>query len=500
MRLATSRLRRSSLTAWLGLAPLLALAAGDCSSTASCRGGTVLYHLSLGTRGAAATTIDVETDIGTAKHVDSGTRAAGARAAVEIAFPNGYPASQAVSVTITLRDAAGVAAQATDTFTATGSCLARDLAVPDSGGDDGGMTADGGGTDAGMTVDAGGDRGGASDGGGADMSMADAGVDVGPCGRSCGGGACMGGECRPWLLNPVAFAYPVDWFTVSGSTLYYQIGTDNGAEAISSLPIDGTGASTTVVGNYGKLQGACPRFNADATAVYYCEADGKYYDVHPLDGSANPTATGHQGMEQPLVSGNYLFFIDATTDALMRFDKLSGANPVTLQPNGILWQPGNADPAFAIDGTRVYFIGAQLRNIEWVPIDASAAAMSIYGSSTANFVMVSASGGTVFAAMPDNAMLIQDHGTSKNQVVYRDPPNLIGTIVSDDRSLYLFVGTTTDPGTMRVIPTQLLRLRIGETTPVKIADITGAPPVYNAVIDATSVYYSVGPRIYRVMK
>jgi hypothetical protein len=495
MPIRTSRARRSSLTAWLALAPLLALAAGDCSSTASCRGGTVLYHLSLGTRGAAATTIEVETDIGGAKHVDSGTRAAGARAAVEIAFPNGYPADQAVGVTITLRDAAGVAAQATDTFTATGSCMARDLSVPDTGGDDGGMTSDGGGTDAGMTVDAGGDRGGATDAGGADMAP-----DLGPCGRSCGGGACMGGECRPWLLNPVAFAYPVDWFTVNRGTIYYQIGTDNGAEAISSMPNDGSGTSTPLVPNYGKLQGACPRFNVDDQAIYYCEADGKYYDVHPLDGSTNPTATGHPGMEQPLVSGNYLFFIDATTDALMRFDKLSGANPVTLQPNGILWQPGYADPAFTVDGSRAYFVGAQGRNIYWVPTDASAAAMSLYGSSTAAFVAVSEAGGTVFAAMIDNAMLIQDHGTSKNQVVYRDPPNLIGTIVSDDHSLYLFVGTTVDAGSMRVVPTQLLRLRIGETTPVKIADIAGATPYYNAVIDATSVYYSVGPRLYRVMK
>src|SRR5262245_52008752 len=78
---------------------LLVLALDGCSKTATCRSGTVLYHLSLGTRGSAATSIEVETNIGGSKHTDTGTRAAGTRAAVEIAFPTGYPAGQTVVVT-----------------------------------------------------------------------------------------------------------------------------------------------------------------------------------------------------------------------------------------------------------------------------------------------------------------------------------------------------------------------------------------------------------------
>jgi len=141
--------RRGRLLAWLAGLALL----GGCRSTRSCKQGTLMVEVTFDGPTSGADEIDVAVAIagGAAKQGSPLQHQVGATAgSIEIDFPNGYPAGEAVQVTLVARKNGAPLATATDTVSALAAGCGT-LTMHLAGGAAEGGAADGkpdGGTDA----------------------------------------------------------------------------------------------------------------------------------------------------------------------------------------------------------------------------------------------------------------------------------------------------------------------------------------------------------------
>lgn len=195
--MAMSLSRFASFT--LAFALVLALDAG-CGGTRSCNSGTVMLTVKFDSKTRAATSMDVETTIGTdggAPHSESVSRTAGSPdGTLEVAFPGGYPTGARLTVKLTARNGTGTLGVGTGTIPALpAGCATLSIVV---GAPDGSSGAAGvGGTGGTGGADAGGgsagDAASAADGG----TDPDAAFDVAPDAVTCPAAtACTAGTTK----------------------------------------------------------------------------------------------------------------------------------------------------------------------------------------------------------------------------------------------------------------------------------------------------------------
>jgi hypothetical protein len=215
-------------------------------------------------------------------------------------------------------------------------------------------------------------------------------ANCGRCGKSCLGGACADGACRPYAIAAKLTEYPIAiavdatdvyWITNVGSIVTCPIGgcivpkpVLTGQGSLSSIAIDdasvyftvfGTaagsykdgavvrvaktgGAPTTLAQNQAKPGG----IQTDATNVYWTESDnpGAIDRCAKTGCNLAPTALA-SGATQPSgtsMDGSSLYWGDQLSGRLMKVDKNAGPpTPLTSYQGTIL--------GTAVDATNVYF-------------------------------------------------------------------------------------------------------------------------------------------------